>query len=201
MPNFRNLKRFVALKIKVDFETGERAGGIDPRDPNLYCLAQNIEDGYEIRLVLDDRDISMYQGVEGIEVIEGIENIEKAIVELLPNDEQYLFARDDTLFQASILAKHQDPNDTFTVDKIPDDASVVSIQQDGVYINGEKLFGQKIAQKIARKLGKTIPFTVKLGNLPIEMRDRIIHIWLMKHGVKGIRMVRRVRKLSDRVRY
>jgi len=200
MPNFKNLSRYVALKIKVDFETGERAGGIDPRDPNLYALAQNLEDGYEIRLVLDDRDISIYQGVEGVEVIEGIENIDNAIINLLPNDEQYLFARDDLLVQTSILAKHQDPNDPFNINDIPDDSSTLDVQTDGVYLNGEKIFGQKIAQKIARKFGETIPFTVKLGNLPIEMRNRIIHIWLMKHGVKGIRMIRRVRKLSERLR-
>ena len=120
MPSFRNLKRFVALKIKVDFESGERAGGIDPRDPNLYCLAQNIEDGYEIRLVLDDRDIDKYRNIEGVEVIEGIENIDKAIIEMLSNDEQWHFARDDLLVQTSILAKHQDPNDPFNVDTIPD---------------------------------------------------------------------------------
>jgi len=59
MPNFKNLKRYVALKIKVDFETGERAVRINPRGPGLYALAQNLEDGYEIRLVLDNRDISV----------------------------------------------------------------------------------------------------------------------------------------------
>jgi len=108
MPNFKNLSRYVALKIKVDFETGERAGGIDPTDPNLYCHPswQNLEDGYEIRLVLDNRDISIYQNIDGIEIIEGIENIDSAILELNPNEEQYLFARDDALLQASVIAKH-----------------------------------------------------------------------------------------------
>lgn len=200
MQNLKNLKRFVALKIKVDFESGERAGGIDPRDPNLYCLAQNLEDGYEIRLVLDDRDISVYQGVEGIEIIEGIENIDRAIMEMLPNDEQWHFARDDLLVQTSILAKHQDPNDPFSIDKIPDDRSIIELREDGVYINGEKILGARVSQKIARKLGKTVPSAVKFVNLPIEMRNRILHIWLMKHGVKGIRMIRRVRKLSELIR-
>ena len=123
MPNFKNLKRYVALKIKVDFETGERAGRINPKDPGLYTLAQNLEDGYEIRLVLDNRDISVYQGIEGVEVIEGVENIDAAIEALLPDEEQYLFARDDLLVQTSILAKHQDPNDSFNVNDIPDAVS------------------------------------------------------------------------------
>ena len=200
MPEFRNLKRYVALKIKVNFQTGERAGGIDPRDPGLYCLAQNIEDGYEIRLVLDDRNIDIYRNIEGVEVIEGIENIDRAIMGLLPNDEQWHFNRDNLLMQTSILAKHQDPNDPFSIDKIPDDRSIIELREDGVYINGEKILGARVSQKIARKLGKTVPSAVKFGNLPIEMRNRILHIWLMKHGVKGIRMIRRVRKLSELIR-
>jgi len=197
VPNFKNLNRYVALKIKVDFETGERAGGIDPRDPNLYALAQNLEDGWEIRLILDNRDISIYQNVEGIEVIEGVENIDKAIVELLPNEEQYFFTRDDTLLQVSILAKHQDPNDSFNVNDIPDESSTVQVQTDGVYVNGEKIFGKVIAQKLAEKFNKTIPFSIQMSQLTPEQKHRIIHIWLMKKGVKGIRMVRRVRKLSE----
>ena len=194
---FRNLKRFVALKIKVDFESGERAGGIDPRDPNLYALAQNIEDGWEIRLVLDDRDISIYQNVEGVEVIEGVENIDNAVTSLLPNEEQYLFARDDALMQASIIAKHQDPNDPFNVNDIPDESTTITVQSDGVYIGDEKLFGEKIAQKLSNKLGKTAPFTIQMSQLSSEQKNRIIYLWLMKHGVKAIRMIRRVKKLSE----
>jgi len=197
--NFGNLSRYVALKIKVDFESGKRAGDIDPRDPGLYCLAQNLEDGYEIRLVLDDRDISTYQGVEGAEVIEGIENIDNAIISLLPNEEQYLFARDDALLQASIIVKHQDPNDSFSINNIPDDSTTITVQSDGVYINNEKLFGEKIAQKLANKLGKTVPFTIQMAQLTPEQKNRIIHLWLMRHGVKGIRMIRRVRKLSEMI--
>jgi len=197
MSNFDNLSRYVALKIKVDFESGKRAGDIDPRDPNLFALAQNIEDGYEIRLILDDRDISTYQGVEGVEVIEGVENIDNAIISLLPNEEQYLFARDEVLMQASIIAKHQDPNDTFDVNNIPDDTTTLTIQSDGVYINSEKILGSKVAQKIAKKLGKTPPFTIQMAQLTVEQRNKIINLWLMKHGVKGIKMIRRIRKLSE----
>ena len=197
MSNFDNLSRYVALKIKVDFESGKRAGDIDPRDPNLFALAQNIEDGYEIRLILDDRDISTYQGVEGVEVIEGVENIDNAIISLLPNEEQYLFARDEVLMQASIIAKHQDPNDTFDVNNIPDDTTTLTIQSDGVYINSEKILGSKVAQKIAKKLGKTPPFTIQMAQLTAEQRNKIINLWLMKHGVKGIKMIRRIRKLSE----
>ena len=199
MPNFKNLKRFVALRIKVDFESGERAGGIDPRDPNLYCHPswQNLDDGYEIRLVLDDRDISIYQNIEGVEIIEGIENIDNAILELNPNEEQYLFTRDDILMQTSILAKHQDSSDPFNVNDIPDESTTITVQSDGVYIGDEKMFGEVIAQKLANKLNKTIPFTIQMTQLSPEQKHRITNLWLMRHGVKGIRMIRRVKKLSE----
>lgn len=197
MMNLRNLTKFVALKIKVNFQTGERAGGINPRDPNLYTLAQNLEDGYEIRLVLDDRDIEQYRNVPGIEIIEGIDAIDQAILQLLPNDEQYHFARDDLLVQTSILAKHQDPNDPFYVHQIPDDLSQVDVLTDGVYINGEKILGVTASERLARRLGKTIPFTTTFGQLPSETKQRLLNLWLMKHGIKGINMVRRVKKLSE----
>jgi len=197
MVNLKNLNRFVALKIKVDFKSGKRAGGINPRDPNLYTLAQNLEDGYEIRLVLDDKDIEQYRNVPGIEVIEGIDAIDRAIIELLPNDEQYLFARDDLLVQTSILAKHQDPNDPFYVSQIPDDLTTINVNTDGIYINGEKLLGAKASERLAMKLGKTIPFTTTFGQLPPETKQRLLNLWLMKHGIKGIGMIRRVKKLSE----
>ncbi|MCL0076488.1 hypothetical protein M1O12_00390 [Dehalococcoidia bacterium] len=71
-----------ALLIEVDFETGKRAGGIDPRDPNLRCRGwQNLdsEPGLEIRLVEDDRDLSQYAGVPGVTVLEGKDAINAAI--------------------------------------------------------------------------------------------------------------------------
>ncbi|MCL0035856.1 hypothetical protein M1N47_00285 [Dehalococcoidia bacterium] len=71
-----------ALLIEVDFETGKRAGGIDPRDPNLRCRGwQNLDSkpGLEIRLVEDDRDLSQYAGVPGVTVLEGKDTINAAI--------------------------------------------------------------------------------------------------------------------------
>ena len=60
-----------ALLIEVkDWRTGERAYGIDPRDPGLKALGgplwQSLDHepkgDFEIRLVLDDRDLSKYEG-------------------------------------------------------------------------------------------------------------------------------------------
>lgn len=71
-----------ALLIEVDFATGKRAGGISPRDPKLFCRGwQDMESkpGKEIRLVLDDRDLSQYQGVDGVTILEGQAVINQAI--------------------------------------------------------------------------------------------------------------------------
>jgi len=195
----KNLKRYVALKIKVDFNSGRRAGNINPRDPGLFVLAQNLEDGYEIRLVLDDRNIDKYKQVSGIEIIEGIENIDRAIIELLPNDEQYLYARDDVLFQAALIAKHNDPKDTFSVDMIPNESSVVEVKDDGIYVDGTKLMGAKVSLRYAKKLGKQVPFKTTMAQLPVEYKSRIINIWLLRNKIPGIRIIRKVRKLSDLV--
>jgi len=60
-----------ALLIEVkDWRTGERAYGINPRDPNLRALGGPLwqvldhepKGDWEVRLVLDDRDLSQYQG-------------------------------------------------------------------------------------------------------------------------------------------
>jgi len=57
------------VEIK-NWETGERAYGIDPRDPNLkalggplwQCLDHEPKGDWEVRAVLDDRDLSGYEG-------------------------------------------------------------------------------------------------------------------------------------------
>jgi len=61
--------RGLLIEIK-DWRTGERAGGIDPRDPNLkalggplwQCLDHEPKGDWEVRAVLDDRDLSKYEG-------------------------------------------------------------------------------------------------------------------------------------------
>lgn len=77
-----------AIKIQVNFNTGERAGGIDPRDENLQAYGgskwQKMEgtNNYEIRLVQDDRDLSQYESVDGVTVLRGRQEIEQAIQQL-----------------------------------------------------------------------------------------------------------------------
>jgi len=160
----KGLKRYVAFKIKVDFTTGERAGGINPKDPNMICPGwQNFGKGEEIRLIVNedkiDEYVRRYGNKEGVEVIEGIENIDKAIDELIPPEKQVDYTvYMPELFMASIIAKHLDPNDTFNVNDVPN--------PDPVEISVD------------------------------ETRKRVLK-HLMERGVKGIRPVRRVKKLSE----
>ena len=74
-----------ALLIEVDFTTGKRAGGINPKDSNLPCHGwQNLDLGLELRLVEDDRDFSQYEGMAGVTILEGKEAINQAIIANIP---------------------------------------------------------------------------------------------------------------------
>jgi hypothetical protein len=76
-----------ALLIEFDLKTGERAGGINPKDPHLPCKGwQDLEKNpaIEIRLVTDERDLSQYRGTKGITVLEGKDAINRAIQTNLP---------------------------------------------------------------------------------------------------------------------
>lgn len=73
-----------ALLIEFDLRTGTRAGGIDPRDRGLRCVAQRIVDGdaREIRVVDDGRDTSAYDGVDGVSVLDGVAAVNAKIAEI-----------------------------------------------------------------------------------------------------------------------
>jgi len=88
------------LKIKVDFETGERSGNIDPRDPGLktHPTWQNVDDGWEVRVIEDDRDINIYRNVDGIEVLEGEAAIEAAIASI--HKERYAIKNEQLLVES-----------------------------------------------------------------------------------------------------
>jgi len=103
LPDISKLERYVALVIKFNPETGERpiplfeiAPGqfskkpeFKPGQPHrtdfgLFCMSlwQDLKRGIEMRLVMDDRDISQYRGVSGVEVIEGKDAINAKVKEL-----------------------------------------------------------------------------------------------------------------------
>lgn len=76
-----------ALLIEVDFRTGKRAGNINPKDPKLQCYGwQDLESkpGLEIRVVEDDRDLSIYKGVAGVTILDGEKAINEAITANIP---------------------------------------------------------------------------------------------------------------------
>jgi len=76
-----------ALLIEFNSSTGDRAGGISPRDPKLRCYGwQNLESepNKEIRLVEDDRDLSRYEGIPGGTILSGETEINQAIDTIVP---------------------------------------------------------------------------------------------------------------------
>nr|QBN22361.1 hypothetical protein [uncultured archaeon] len=102
------------LLIDVDFNTRERAGGIDPNDPGLECRAwQNLDTGKEIRIIKDDRDVTQYEGIDGITVLNSDAEINNAIDNNVPT--RYS-VDEDAIFKKSIDQKGLDldnfPNDT-----------------------------------------------------------------------------------------
>jgi len=76
-----------ALMIEWNASTGERAGGINPRDPKLQCYGWQVMDkepALELRIVEDDRDLSIYKDVKGVTIIEGAAAINAAIKKHFP---------------------------------------------------------------------------------------------------------------------
>jgi len=78
-----------ALLISVNFTTGDRAGGIDPRDANLQSYGWQSPPNrpgpdVEIRVVEDDRDLSEYDDVDGVQVLRGVTEINDAIDKWVP---------------------------------------------------------------------------------------------------------------------
>ena len=74
------------LLIEFDLPTGRRAGNINPRDPGLRCLAQNLESSppKEIRIIEDDRDIRQYEGIPGVTILNTAREINEAIDREIP---------------------------------------------------------------------------------------------------------------------
>ena len=86
------------LLIEVDFSTGHRAGGLDPRDKNLLCSHgwQNTEDGVEIRIVVDG-DPERYRDLAGVTVLDGADAVDRAVESIQTpanEEEQYVIVRE-----------------------------------------------------------------------------------------------------------
>ena len=97
---------------------GNRAGGINPKDPKLQCYGwQNMDVNpmLELRVVEDNRDLSQYEGIKGITIIEGKGAINQAIDDNFPP--QY-HLQDEFLYQEHFKQKNKKTG--IDIDLLPD---------------------------------------------------------------------------------
>ncbi|MEJ2116424.1 MAG: hypothetical protein P8Y36_00405, partial [Alphaproteobacteria bacterium] len=73
------------LRLEVDFETGRRAGGVNPKSKRTRCHPtwQHLEEGFEFREADDDFADSL-RGINGVTVYDNIEDAEAAIAASIP---------------------------------------------------------------------------------------------------------------------
>lgn len=121
-----------ALRVEVNFFTGERAGGIDPTDPKFLSLPewQNIADGVEIILILKhtEGDVDRFRAASGVEVIEGEDAIDQATLELNPRVASYAILS-ESLLAASIRQKEIDVTDLDS--SLPPEEVLKKLQEKG----------------------------------------------------------------------
>jgi len=106
-----------ALLIEWDPSTGTRAGNINPRDPKLQCNGwqnMDVNPAIELRLVNDDRDLSIYEGVIGVELLTGTDAINAAIVS---NFSSRMKIEDELIYTEHFKSKRGE----IDIDSLPDD--------------------------------------------------------------------------------
>jgi hypothetical protein len=91
------------LLIDVDFSTGNRAGGIDPRDKNLVGSQgwQSLERGKEVRVILDGNP-EPFRRLPGVVVLNGDDAIDTAVSDIQePPDEDadYVIVREALMIE------------------------------------------------------------------------------------------------------
>lgn len=97
----KELKSMIyGLKIQVDFQTGKRAGNIDPRDPGLVIHPhwQNVDEGCEVRVIEDDRNVEQYRNIPGVELLKGEIAINTAIQSM--HRERYAIKHEQLLIES-----------------------------------------------------------------------------------------------------
>lgn len=109
-----------ALLIEWDGPTGRRAGNIDVKhEPNLIChnwQNMNKMPHVELRLVMDDRDMSKYRDMDGVTVLIGKDQINQAIDD---NFEDRIKVEDDLIYSEHVKEKVR--NKKISIDDLPDD--------------------------------------------------------------------------------
>lgn len=98
----------IGILVEWDGRTGQRAGAVNPRDPNLPCRPdwQNMDvtPHLEIRILKNEKDLPKYQNTPGITILMGEEAINDALDEYFPPK---LIISDEFLFQQHVKQKLQ----------------------------------------------------------------------------------------------
>ena len=91
-----------AILIDVDFQTGVRAGGINPKDTNLKCKKgwQNLDQGFEIREVVNG-NVAAYANKSDVAVLNNADEINAKLVELFTKEDNYVISN-EFIMSASI---------------------------------------------------------------------------------------------------
>jgi len=108
-----------ALLIEWDQSTGKRAGGVNPRDVHLRCNGwQNMDvtPAIELRLVDDDRDLSIYNGVDGVTVLTSVDEINTVIDANFPSK---IVIEDELLYSEHFKSKIN--GNEINIDELSDD--------------------------------------------------------------------------------
>jgi|LGOV01.1.fsa_nt_gb hypothetical protein len=108
-----------ALLIEWNTITGERAGHINPNDPNLQCYGwqnMDIDPAVELRVIEDNRDLSQYEDVPGVTTLEGKDVINTAIDNNFPDK----YSIDDQLIYEEHVKQEID-NSHIIIGNLPDD--------------------------------------------------------------------------------
>ena len=107
-----------ALLIEWDPNTGVRAGNINPRDPKLRCNGwqnMDVNPAIELRLVEDDRELSIYGNVNGVTVLQSSEEINAAIDTNFPSK---LVIEDELIYSEHVKSKINSKK--IDIDTLPD---------------------------------------------------------------------------------
>ena len=101
-----------ALLLKVDFATGHRAGGLNPKDRNFPCNSawQDTERGLEIRLVKDG-EVGRFRNQLGVTILEGEAAIDAAIADLQAGKPETYAIEHEALLVESIRQRRIDISD------------------------------------------------------------------------------------------
>jgi hypothetical protein len=96
------------LRVKVNFETGKRAGGLfDPKGTDHRCNStwQDSAKGVEYRILIEESKLDEYKAMDGVTVYDDLATGQAAIDAEFGEPEAYYKEENTALMQANINAK------------------------------------------------------------------------------------------------